>query len=360
MPTIPHLRLASQQIAQRRYTTPREVVAALGAIQAQDYAGALWSIGLRLAEPTSETAVVEAIAARQIVRTWPMRGTLHFVAAEDVHWLLALLAPRNIAAMAGRHKQLELDEAILARCGGIFEEALQGGQARTRAEMYALLEEKGVSAAGQRGYHILAWCAQKRILCFGPQGSNEQTFVLLAEWVPPTAAPLPREVALGQIALRYFTGHGPATLLDFAGWTGLAMGEARAGLASVAEQLAQMVVDGQTHWLAAGAQEGGTAAHYLLPGFDEYILGYKARGAVLAAEHSQAIVPGGNGVFRPTMIADGQVVGVWKRTVKRGRVVVELAPFGAVGVDGWRERVAEYGRFLGLEGVMANQNGGEI
>lgn len=353
MLSIAHLRLASQQIAHRRYATPQEVVAALGAIQAQDYAGALWSIGLRLAEPTSAAAVEQAIAQRQIVRTWPMRGTLHFVAAEDAHWILALLAPRMITASAGRHKQLELDDALLARCGALFEEALQGGHARTRAEMYQLLEANGISAAGQRGYHILGWCAQKGILCFGPQAGKEQSFVLLGEWVPSTAAPLPREVALGQIALRYFGGHGPATLADFAGWTGLAMPEARAGLATAAEQLTQIAVGGQTYWLSAEAQEMGTAEHYLLPGFDEYILGYKARGDVLAPEHSQAIVPGGNGVFRPTMIANGQVVGVWKRTMKSQRVVVELAPFEEkVAVGGWQEKVGEYGRFLGLVGEI--------
>ncbi len=345
MTTLPHLRLASQQIAHPRYATPREVVAALGAIQAQDYGGALWSIGLRLAVPSSATAVEQAIAARQIVRTWPMRGTLHFVAAEDVHWMVALLAPRNLATMVKRQRQLELDEGLLARCGAHFEEALQGGQTRTRAEMYQLLEAGGISASGQRGYHILAWCAQKGILCFGPQAGKEQTFVLLAEWVPSTAVSLPREVALGQIAWRYFVGHGPATLHDFAGWTGLPMAEARAGLASVADQLAQMTVDGQTYWLSAAAQLGVTAEHYLLPGFDEYILGYKAREAVLAPEHSQAIVPGSNGVFRPTMIADGQVVGVWKRILKGQRVMVELAPFEERGLDGWQERVAEHGRF---------------
>lgn len=102
MTSLPHLRLASQQIAHPRYATPREVVAALGAIQAQDYGGALWSIGLRLAGLSNATAVEEAIAARQIVRTWPMRGTLHFAAAEDVHWMVALLAPRNLATMVKR------------------------------------------------------------------------------------------------------------------------------------------------------------------------------------------------------------------------------------------------------------------
>ncbi len=216
---IVYRRLANQQIARPKYRTPHEMVAWLGAMQAQDYLGALWAIGLRLAN-AAEADIEQAIANRTIVRTWPLRGTLHFVAALDIRWMLELLAPRVIASGRRRQQQLELDDKIIGRIRTVFVRALQGGKQLTRDEMYALLESARISSAGQRGYHILWRLAHEGIICCGARKGKQPTFTLLAEWVP-NAKSLKRDEALAELTRRYFTGHGPATLQDFVWWSGL-------------------------------------------------------------------------------------------------------------------------------------------
>jgi hypothetical protein len=354
---ITRLRLYNQRIATTNFTTPGEVVAWLGAMQAQDYAGAKWSIGLRLPEATEEM-IEQAIADKTIVRTWPMRGTLHFVAPENARWLLALLTPRVIAQTAGRYRQLQLDEAIFARSKDLFAKALQGGKQLTREEMYQLLERDNISAEGQRGYHILCRSAQDGLICFGPPSGKQQTFTLLEEWAPQ-AKLLERDEALATLTRRYFTGHGPATIQDFAWWAGLTLTEARAGLEMVKSHLHQETVEDQTYWLApeTAAIGGDWPSIFLLPGFDEYMLGYKDRGAILEAIHAQKIVPGNNGVFNPTLVIEGKVVGVWKRTFKKDSVIITVNPFESLSEAEKRalSPVAErYGRFVGKSATLAS------
>ena len=216
---IAQRRLGNQSIAPAASLTPGEVVKRLGAVQAQDYLGALWALGLRM-QRAVEADIEQAIANREIIRTWPMRGTLHFVAAEDVRWMLALLTPRILARAARRHQQLALDEATFARSETLFTNALENGRSLTRNQMMDVLEQAGISTKGQRGYHILGWAAQNGLICFGPRQGKQHTFVLLDEWLP-SGKSLSREEALAELAHRYFTGHGPATIQDFIWWSGL-------------------------------------------------------------------------------------------------------------------------------------------
>jgi Winged helix DNA-binding domain len=348
---IANLRLINQQIAQPVYTTPAEVVAAMGAMQAQDYTGALWSIGLRLPHAT-EADIEQAIAERTIVRTWPMRGTLHVVAAADVRWMLALLTPRIVAGSAGRHKQLGLDDATFARSQKVLAKALQGGQQLARDEAMALLDRNGISTVGQRGYHILGRLAHDSVICFGSRTGKQHTFVLLDEWVP-AARKLERDEALAELARRYFIGHGPASLQDFAWWSGLKISDARAGLAMAAPHLVQVAVEGKDYWMRADAPEPGRAAPstFLLPGFDEFLLGYTDRSAALQPQHAQKIIPGGNGVFMPTLVVNGRVAGTWKRAVQKKAVTIELSPFAALKKTEMQAIAVvaqRYGQFLGL------------
>jgi hypothetical protein len=296
-------------------------------MQAQDYAGALWAVGLRMSSAT-EHSVEQALAERTIVRTWPLRGTLHFVAPPDVRWLLALLTPRIIAQTAARYRQLELDEATFARSQEVFRQALQGGQQLTRDELYQRLEQANILTTGQRGYHLLVRAAQDALICFGAPRGKEQTFVLLDEWVPRTK-PLAREEALAELAKRYFSSHGPATLQDLVRWAGITVTEARTGIAAVGDKLIQETSNGQFYWLPHSAAEvtNNAAPAYLLPGFDEYLLGYGDRSAVLDPAYANRICPGGNGVFQPTIVINGQVVGTWKRVRKKGKVQVTPNPF---------------------------------
>lgn len=354
---IARLRLFNQQIARTRFKAPDQVVSWLGALQAQDYAGVKWSIGLRLPDAT-DADIEQAIAAKTIIRTWPMRGTLHFVEASDVRWMLALLTPRIIAGSAARYRQLELDEIVFARSKELFAKALQGGKQLTREEMYQLLERNNISAAGQRGYHILARSAQDGLICFGPPDDKQQTFTLLDEWVPKTKK-LARDEALAELTQRYFTGHGPATLQDFAGWAGLTVTDVRAGLDMVKSHLRQETVNGQAYWMPQEmpAIEDDSPDIYLLPGFDEYMLGYKDRSAVLDAIHAQKIVPGNNGMFSPTLVIDGMVAGTWKRTLKKDTVVITISPFTSLSQahsHAISAAVEPYGRFVGKSPVIVN------
>ncbi len=347
---IAQYRLFYQQITGTRFKTPAQIVSWLGALQAQDYTGAKWSIGLRLLDAT-DADIEQAIANRTIVRTWPMRGTLHFVAAEDVRWMLALLTPRVLANSARRHEQLNLDEAVFRRSTELLARALQGGKVLTRQEMMDLLEQAGITTGQQRGYHILGWAAQSGFICFGPPRGKQPTFVWLDEWLPE-GKKLTRDESLAELARRYFTGHGPATLQDFMGWSNLVAADARAGLEMARSHLVSEEIEGQTYWLPQNLAPlpGHPPEVYLLPGFDEYLLGYKDRSAVLDPRHSSLIHPGNNGIFKPTVVVQGRVTGIWKPTFKKDRVTVEINPFTSLDQahhPALSAAITRYGRFIG-------------
>ena len=352
---LAHLRLHAQGIAATRWTTPGEAVAGLGAVQAQDYLGALWAIGLRMRHAT-EAGVEAAIAERTIIRAWPMRGTLHFVTAADVRWMLELLAPRIVTNTARRYQQLELDDRTFARSRKLFTEALEGGKQLSRPAMYRILEAAGIPTTGQRGIHILSRLAHEGLLCFGAREGKQPTFALLDEWAPG-ARTLDRDEALAELARRYFTGHGPATVHDLMWWSGLPAADARAALAMAKTGLDHVEVDGQTYWMGAEASSGGSpAVLYLLAPFDEYLLGYRDRSAVLDPLHTTKVNPGNNGVFSPTIIVAGRVVGTWKRVFKRNNVVITAHPFTRLAKDesdAFAAAAEEYAAFLGMPGSVS-------
>jgi hypothetical protein len=334
----------------RAFETPSDVVQSFGAVQAQDYLGSLWAIGLRL--PGSREADIErALSDKSIVRTWPMRGTLHIVAAADVRWMLALLTPAIVARGARRLAELDIGEADLRRSRKALVRALQGGRQRTRKNVYEVLEAAKVSTAGQRGIHVLWRLAQEGLVCFGARDGKQPTFVLLDEWVPPAPALQPDE-ALAAIAERYFGGHGPATLADFTWWSGLPVGKAREGLESVRARLEREVVGDGTYWYSRhGAAVAGRSPKvsrvHLLPAFDEYLVGYRDRRAVLAANQS---VNNGWGLLSPTVLVNGSVAGTWGRELRGAAVTVALAPFEplkAVDSKALPGVVNDYGEFLG-------------
>lgn len=310
------LRLVAQGLAGDRAGTPAAAVRRLTAAQGQDYAGALTSVALRTTA-RSRDEVLAALDRGEVVRSWPMRGTLHLTAAEDLPWLLDLLGARALAGVAGRRAALGLTDTDVDRACEAVAAALSGGRRLTRAELLAAIEADGVAVTGQRGYHLLWFAAQTGHICLGPTAAGEQLFVRLDEWVPGSRR-LDREEALAELAARFFTGHGPATVHDLARWAGLPVRDARAGLAAARPHLGTMTVEGTEHFLDAAVPDRLAACReqargtFLLPGFDEFVLGYGDRGAVLDPEFAQRIVPGGNGVFLPTVVVDGRIVGTWR------------------------------------------------
>lgn len=348
-------RLLGQQVARPELTEPHQVVARLGAVQAQDFLGALWAIGLRT-PGASEQAIERALAERTIVRTWPMRGTLHFVAAADARWMLELLAPRVVQRSAARRAQLELDEPTLAASARIISNALQGGKQLARNEIYALLEQANISTKSSRGLHILGWLAHDRLICFGARDGKQPTFALLDEWAPG-ARSLPHDQALAALVLRYFTGHGPATVQDCMWWSGLTTKEVKAGLAEVAPQLGHERVAGQDYFFAQDLAQTPDEARgaFLLPPFDEFLVGYRDRSAALDSSHNTLVNPGGNGMFNPIVVIGGRVVGTWKRALKQSSVAMTFSPFTSFD-DSQAEAIAvaaeRYGRFLGKTAIV--------
>ncbi|MAS37485.1 MAG: hypothetical protein CL610_26030 [Anaerolineaceae bacterium] len=354
MYSVGQQRLYHQQIARPRLDTPQAVVGWLGVLQGQDYPGAKWSIGLRLPGST-DAGIEQAIADRQIVRTWVMRGTLHLVAAQDVRWMMDLIGPRILAQMARRYRQLDIDEASVTRSHDVLLKALAGGQQLTRRALFPILEDNGISTAGQRGIHLLQQASLAGLLVQTTVKNNNPLFMRVDDMLPD-AKTIPRDAALAELARRYFTSRGPATLKDFAWWTGMLMTDVRAGLEAVKDTLVEAVIDGTSYWLSPDSVPASASpTAYAPPGFDEYLLGYKDRDAVLDPQHVFKVVPGKNGIFFPTMVVDGRVVGVWKRTFKKGKVIVTTAPFDPLGepeMAAFATAVQRYGDFMGMPVVL--------
>ena len=315
------LRLVAQRVVGPQADDVAGVVRHLGAVQAQDLPGALRSVALRTAS-RSRAAVVAACDAGEVVRSWPMRGTLHLVPAEDLGWMLPLGTPRARAQAARRRVELGLTDADIDRARELALPAVPA----TRAELFAVWEEAGLDPVKGRGYHLLAELAQTGVLCFGPmRGGTEPVIVDVARWIP-TPRTLERDEALGEWARRYFRSHGPVPAAEFALWTSLSAADARAGVALARPELAAMDVDGVEYLLdpavpdLLAAHRREAAGVHLLPGFDEFVLGYRGRDDVLDTAERDSIVPGGNGVFRSTVVHRGRIVGTWAEP--RGRLEV--------------------------------------
>ena len=287
-----------------------------------------------------------------------MRGTLHFVAAADVRWMLELLTPRIVAASEKRRLDLELDAKVFKRSAKIFTTALQGGRQLTRGAIHALLEKGRIAMSPQRSYHIFWKHAQEGLICFAAHEGKQPTFALLEEWIP-AAKRWEREAALAELAKRYFTGHGPATLRDFVWWTGLRAADAKAAVGLVSGQLASETVEGKTFWMSRELPPLNKlpCESHLLPGFDEYMLGYTDRSAALEPRFAPRICPGSNGIFSPTVVIAGKFVGTWKRTVKKREALITPTGFASLTkaqvktLDAPAER---YGNYLGMRAKIAD------
>ena len=339
---IAHKRLHNQHIALADFEKPVDVVRWMGAVQAQDYPGALWAIGLRMRNAVASD-IEQAIADGVIVRTHPMRGTWHFVAAEDVRWLLALMAPGRFASNALWYRRLELDEATFAKSNAIFAQMLQGGKQLTRKELAAALKQASISTEGLRLTFLLHRAELEAIICSGARRGKQITFALLDE-VVPSSRMLKRDEALAELAQRYFTSHGPATLQDFMWWSGLAAADARAGLEMVKSQFIQETIDGKTYWLSPSTPTTKVASPtvYLLPPYDEYTVAYKDRSAVVDPAYIQQI---GYAIFGPTIAIDGQILGTWKREFKKDRIAITTSTFTSLNEAHTRAIAAAIDRY---------------
>jgi hypothetical protein len=344
-------RLHAQRLTGQRSVSPVETVRWLGAVQAQDFGAAKWALGQRSRE-TTDASIDRLYDDGTILRTHVMRPTWHFVLPEDIRWLTGLTSSRLRDGLAGRRRQLEIDDRLIVRANAAFEKALGGGRALTRPELGKALATAGISAVGQRLPHLLGHAELDGVLVSGPRRGKQHTWALLEERVPK-APSMARPEALAELTRRYFRSHGPAQVGDFVWWSGLTTADARLGLDLVGTALEREVVEGKPYWFDpdAGAPRrvaprSRTVAH-LLPNFDEYTVGYRDRAAALHPDRpfDPTLFSFGS-ILANVVVIGGLVRGSWRRLVGRHMVRVEVRVLDKLSA---RERAAveDAGRPLG-------------
>ncbi len=286
-----------------------------------------------------------------------MRGTLHFVSSADVRWMLGLLPERSIPRY---QKGRGLNEAALKRGEEVIAKALSVNVQMTRGEIYHIFDTIGMPALRNPDVqrHIIRRAGRDGLICFGSHNGKQPTFALLDDWVPKSKM-LKGKEALAELAKRYFVGHGPATLKDFVWWSGLKVSDARIGAEMASSQLAKETFDGATYWMPLEIKElhDSSPTAYLLPAFDEYLIGYRDRRASLKDKHSQRVVPGGNGMFLPVIIIDGNVVGTWRRVLDKDNVDILLNPLTKLSrahLDSIEVAAERYGKFMDKHVLLRN------
>jgi hypothetical protein len=359
------LRLRAQRL-DPRWATPAdaaEVARELCGVHAQLPASSALTLRPRTSGLRADDVERARVDERALVRTWCMRGTLHLVAADDLGWLLPLLAPTLIAAGRRRHAELGLDEDTFAKALRVIRDALAAHGPLTRAGLAERLAEHGVDPSGQRIAHLVHRAGLEGVVCHGPDRGHEPTFVLLEDWVG-ALRPLHREAALRELARRYLAAYGPAGPRDLAAWSGLAVREARTAWRLVAAELCEVQVAGEPAWLpasrAAWLHEPAPAAPlvHLLPGFDVYLLGYRDRALAVPAERQRAVWTGG-GFIKPTLIVNGGAVAVWATTKRSHGLNVVVEPFQELTGEvraGLEAEVADLGRFLDTTAALTTNH----
>lgn len=347
-------RLHNQLLSQTKYTRPDQVVEWLGAVQAQDYGGAKWALGLRLKEVTDQ-AIEQAFSEGTILRTHVMRPTWHFVTPADIRWMLALTAPRVLPHLAYGDRQLGLDQTTVKRSNTVLAKALQGGKQLMRTELESVFQKNGILTAGLRFTHLLIHAELDGIVCSGARRGKQFTYALLDERAPQ-ANTLERDEALAELTRRYFRSHGPATLQDYVWWSGLTMADARRGIQAIRSELEQETVEAQTYWFPASTPvELPAATVHLLPDFDEYMVAYTDRSSIFDAAHTDKLDARGSILNQYAMMLNGRTAGTWKRTIKKDEVAIELSPFKPLKKAedrAVRAAAQQYGRFLELPVVV--------
>ncbi|MGE5317466.1 MAG: winged helix DNA-binding domain-containing protein [Chloroflexota bacterium] len=323
-------RLISQQISDQKFNSVKEIVSWMGAMQAQELNSVKWAIGVRLPGLT-EKDVDDSVSKGEIIRTHLMRPTWHIVAAEDYLPILKLTEPLVRASLKSRRKQLGLESSFFIQSNKALDRILRNGH-MTREELMQELTPLLPSLDSSRMNHVLLEAELDGLICSGKIKNRQHSFALTEEWISNDLRKLPfdRDEALALLARKYFKSHGPASVSDFNWWSGLSMGDCRKGIEIVKKDLSSEKIDSVTFWFDGEISEQVISktkkSLFLLPAFDEFIISYKDRSAVLAYEHHEMTVSS-NGIFRPVIVLDGQAIGLWNKAVKRGILIPEIRWF---------------------------------
>jgi Winged helix DNA-binding domain len=349
---ISNSRLFSQKISASEFKTAKEIVSWMAAVQAQDFSMAKWAIGVRLAGNPSDKRIETAINNGEIIRMHALRPTWHFISADDVYWLLGLSASKIISSLKSRHKQLGLNESIITKTRNILEDKLLNGRSLTRDELANEFTMARIRTDENRLSHILFRAEMDGVVCSGPVKNNRQTYSLLYERVPHKNE-LSRDEALAELAERYFKSRCPATFEDFIWWSNLSVSDARKAIDSIKSDFTQEITGGRKYWIPRSFSEKEPEGLnvYLLPAFDEFLISYRDRNCSLSFIDNKKTVSD-NGIFHPAIVVNGQVAGLWKRTMKKNKVITEINLFQKPGMP-VRKQIEKkaflFGQFLEME-----------
>jgi hypothetical protein len=358
---VARLRMHNERLIGTPFAKPDDAVRWLGAVQAQDYPGAKWAVAQRV-KACTDADVERAFDDGAILRTHVMRPTWHFVMPEDIRWMLELTAPRVNAAMSYYDQRLELDLAVYRRSNAAIARALRGGNHLTRKELGFVLDRARIVARGQRLGHLMMRAELDAVVCSGPRRGKQFTYALLDERVPP-AKTLTRERGMIELAARYFTSHGPATVRDFAWWSGLRVVDAKGAIESLGARIASTAIEGKTYWFVPGkaAARLDDPTIHLLPNYDEFLIAYQ--------DHAISVDPelGGRargGIFDNYIIVlNGRVAGGWRRRSAGGETIIEtelLVRLNEPQRSALRLAAERYASFLGSPVTLAHRHGGDL
>lgn len=328
---IARWRLRTQGLVGSGFVSPVDVVATMGAVQAQDHAIALWSVAQRVPGATV-TDVQRLLDDGALLRTHVLRPTWHYVTPADIRWMLALTAPRVHVHNGTYYRRHGFDDAVFARAHDRLRTALAEGAHRTRAELAEELAKDGIAVAGQALEHLVMHAELAGVICSGPMRGRQQTYALLEDRAPPARAQWPTSRMLAELTLRYFTGHGPATVHDFRWWSSLTMRQIEAGLEQVGDRLHRVTVDDRTY-LAAGPPPPPTTwpadgpIVHLVQALDEYVVGYQDSRDVIDLSGAEAAHRDTPGLPSALVLVDGQIAGRWRRRIRVAHVDVEVVSY---------------------------------
>ena len=345
---IANARLVNQQLTDSKFQSIYELVSYMGALQAQDYAMSKWAVGCRVTDST-DMQIEKALDEGLLIRTHVLRPTWQIVLSHNARWMLQLTAPAVKTASASIFKRLELDEALLNRCNVIIRRDLEGGKHLTRGELMIALANEGIVTSDNRSSLIMMRAELDRIVCSGVRRGKQLTYALFDERIPQTPD-ITKEEALARLAKLYFTSRGPATVYDFSWWSGLSVTDAKKALELLKGSLQLIQLDGQNYWFSENQslKTDEKSSFLLLPAFDEYLIAYRDRSAKLDLANTREVITV-NGIFKPTVVENGKIIGSWKRTTKKDTVNIEKQLFKTSKDPNeqlFQKEVERYARFL--------------
>lgn len=350
---IVSLRLQNQHLSSPDFRSPEDVVDYFGAMQAQDFNAAIWSIGLRMRRSTYDE-IESSFNAGKILRTHVMRPTWHFVMPEDIRWMLTLTTPGVKKRLAPYDRRLDIDQPFLGKCHQLIRKSLEGGNYLTRGEIGTSLSNGGIEVRGQKLGHIMVHMELDGLVCSGPRRGKHMTYALLEEWVAP-AKSVTRGQALVKLALKYFRSHGPAQTRDFEWWSGLSLKDASEAVEAIKESLNFVEREHGVYYFIPNnsVKTDPSRGNILMMSiFDEFSIAYKDRSDInIGRQRDIENMIGAGNALTAVILVNGKAAGSWKRSAKNGGIEVSVSPFRMFTAKEKETVVAEvsrYGRFLGI------------